>query len=82
MNEGVNSNFRERSFAPLPLCSRPQNGSTMNIRVEEATARAKVSSTQTFLHQVAHCLSFHARARGLEFCHHVFHHRAHVFHRR
>jgi len=53
---------------------------TMNNRVEEATTRTRCSSAEVLLHQLAYGLSLYARACGLEFCHHVFHHRAHIFH--
>jgi len=53
---------------------------TMTNRVEQATKQIKLSSTKSSFHQLAHGLSFHARARGLEFCHHVFHDRAHISH--
>ncbi len=54
---------------------------TMTNRVERATKQVKLSSTQTFFHQLTYGLAFHTRAGDLEFRHHVFHHRAHVFHR-
>ena len=53
---------------------------TMTNRVEQATKQIKLSSTKTFFHQLTYGLAFHTRARGLEFCHHVFHHGAHIFH--
>ena len=53
---------------------------TLNNRVEEATARTKISSAEVFLHQLTYCLAFNARARSLQLGHYVFHHRAHVFH--
>ena len=54
----------------------------MAERVEEATAQIKTLSTQTFFHQFADGLAFHARAGGLEFGHDAFHHSTHVFHGR
>jgi hypothetical protein len=57
-----------------------KSGRTMTERVEQATRKEELSSTQSFLHELTHSLAFHARACGLEFGHHVFHHRAHIFH--
>lgn len=55
---------------------------TMNNRVDEATVQGEVSSTKIFFYQLTYGLAFHTRACGLEFCHDVLHHRAHIFHSR
>ena len=46
-----------------------------------ARKTAQLSSTKSFFYELAHGLSFYARASSLKFGHHVFHHRAHIFHR-
>jgi hypothetical protein len=57
-----------------------KSGGTMTERVEQATRKEEFSSAKSFFHKLAHGLTFNARACGLEFGHHVFHHRTHIFH--